>query len=57
MTPAKMKSGVKLPSHCSMPPATSNMSMAPMPPHPTTKPTARLGKASEATVNMLADHA
>jgi hypothetical protein len=36
MTPAKMKSGVKLPGRCSIPPATSNMSMPPMPPpdHP-----------------------
>jgi hypothetical protein len=61
ITPAKMKSAVKLPSHCSIPPATSSMSMPPMPPHmpqnPTTEPTARFGKASDATVNMLADHA
>jgi len=57
MTPAKMKSGVKLPSHCNNPPATSSMSMPPMPPHMPPNPTTRLGKASDATVNMLADHA
>ncbi len=33
MAPTKTKSGVKLPSHCSIPSATSSMSMPPMLPH------------------------
>lgn len=41
MTPAKMKSGVKLPSHCSIAPATSSMSMPPMPPHMPPNPSTR----------------
>ena len=51
MTPAKMESGVKLPSHCSIPPATSSMSMPPMPPHMprTRRPSRRLDSEKRRT--------
>src|SRR5947207_3193984 len=54
-----MKSGRYDPVHCKTYPAVFESSSAPsepnIPPNPTTEPTARRGKVSEARVNMLAD--
>jgi hypothetical protein len=45
MTLAKMKNGVKLPSYCSTPPATSSMSMPQLPPtRPPSHLKARMGQ-------------
>src|SRR5713101_5324882 len=55
-----MKRGRYDPVHCRTYPVILAINNAPtepnMPPNPTTEPTARRGKVSEASVNMFADH-